>query len=85
MQPSHSLHNALTSIPIRLRSGTQLLERAVEVFEGAASRTPDAPDLKALHAKIGQQALEIDFLAGALGRMDDASARRRSIENTNSR
>ena len=64
---------------------TQLLERAVEVFEGAASRTPDAPDLKALHAKIGQQALEIDFLAGALGRMDDASARRRSIENTNSR
>ena len=27
-------------------------------------------------AKIGQQALEIDFLAGALGRMGDASAKR---------
>ena len=34
------------------------------------------PDLKALHAKIGQQALEIDFLAGALGRGGDASAKR---------
>jgi hypothetical protein len=32
--------------------------------------------LKALHAKIGQQALEIDFLAGALGRTSDASAKR---------
>ena len=64
---------------------TQLLERAAEVFEGSREAAPDAPDLKALHAKIGQQALEIDFLAGALGRMDDASARRRSIENTNSR
>jgi transposase-like protein len=64
---------------------TQLLERAIEVFASAAPRTPDTPDLKALHAKIGQQALEIYFLAGALGRMDDASARRRSIENTNSR
>jgi transposase len=35
-----------------------------------------AVDLKALHAKIGQQALEIDFLAGALGRFPDPSAKR---------
>jgi transposase len=63
---------------------TQLWERAVEVFEGSAPRPPDAPDLKALHAKIGQQASEIDFLAGALGRMDDASAQRRSTGNPNS-
>jgi len=55
---------------------SQLLERAVEVFASAGSSETGAPDLKALHAKIGQQALEIDFLAGALGRSDDASARR---------
>jgi len=33
-------------------------------------------DLKLLHAKIGQQALEIDFLAGALDRIGDSSAKR---------
>ena len=33
-------------------------------------------ELKALHAKIGQQALEIDFLSGALGRISDPSAKR---------
>jgi transposase len=35
-----------------------------------------AQDLKALHAKIGQQALETDRLAGALSRGSDASAKR---------
>lgn len=46
----------------------QLLERAADVF-GAAARPTQAPvDMKALHAKIGQQALEIDFLAGALSK-----------------
>jgi hypothetical protein len=29
-----------------------------------------------LQAKIGQLAMENDFLAGALGRIDDASAKR---------
>ena len=65
---------------------TQLLERAADVFaSGAGGHTAEAPDLKALHAKIGQQALEVDFLAGVLGRMDDASAKRRSTESTSSR
>jgi hypothetical protein len=32
--------------------------------------------VKTLHAKIGQLALENDFLAGALGRIGDASAKR---------
>ena len=44
---------------------TQLLERAASVFGGEALAEPKA-DLKELHAKIGQQALEIDFLEGAL-------------------
>jgi hypothetical protein len=51
-----------------------LLERAAEVF--GAGGTPATPplDLKALHAKIGQQALEIDFLAGALNKAGLLSA-----------
>ena len=55
----------------------QLLENASGVFASVAERQATGPDLKDLHAKIGQQALEIDFLAGALGRIGDASAKRR--------
>jgi len=54
---------------------TQLLERAAEAF-GANAEKGTQPDIKELHAKIGQQALEIDFLAGALGRIGDPSAKR---------
>ena len=43
----------------------QLLTRAIDVF-GGTKATSDAPDLKVLHAKIGQLALENDFLEGAL-------------------
>jgi transposase len=42
-----------------------VLARAVDVFGGTKS-TSDVPDLKVLHAKIGQLALENDFLEGAL-------------------
>lgn len=53
----------------------QLLERAAEVFTG--ERAGEAPvDVKELHAKIGQLALENDFLAGALGRLPGPSAKR---------
>ena len=56
---------------------TQLLNGVAGVFAGAAeSAATHDPDLKALHAKIGQQALEIDFLEFALGRVDEPSARR---------
>ena len=44
----------------------QLQEKAADVFGGSGQNSPAAADLKPLHAKIGQQALEIDFLAGAL-------------------
>ena len=43
----------------------QLLTRAADVF-GGAKPTADTPDLKTLHAKIGQLALENDFLEHAL-------------------
>jgi transposase-like protein len=42
----------------------QLLERAAEVFD--AGPRPDPVNLAPLHAKIGQLALENDFLEGAL-------------------
>jgi hypothetical protein len=42
----------------------QLLERAAQVFETGAR--PDPVNLAPLHAKIGQLALENDFLEGAL-------------------
>jgi transposase-like protein len=55
----------------------QLLERAAGVFgEGEAASAKPGPDLKELHAKIGRQALEIDFLEGALGKTAGPSARR---------
>lgn len=53
----------------------QLLNRAGDVFEGESVKHA-GPDVKELHAKIGQQALEIDFLEHALGRIDGSSAKR---------
>lgn len=57
---------------------TQLQERAKDMFETAAERSePSAgPSVKDMQAKIGQLTLENDFLAVALGRIDDASAKR---------
>ncbi len=54
----------------------QLLERAEELFDGP--RRTDVPpvDVKVLHAKIGQLALENDFLEGALNKTGLWSANR---------
>ena len=55
---------------------SQLLDGAAGVFgSGAAASTP-VVDLKALHAKIGELALENDFLAGALSKAGMLSAKR---------
>ncbi len=53
----------------------QLLARAADVF-GGTKPTSDMPDLKVLHAKIGQLALENDFLEGALIKAGLLSAKR---------
>jgi transposase len=57
---------------------SELMGRATEIFATAAERKEAAnvPDVGSLHAKIGQQAMEIDFLEVALGRMDGASAKK---------
>ena len=54
----------------------QLLEQSAHVFDGAAPAKEAAPDIKELHAKIGQLTLENDFLERALGRIDGPSAKR---------
>ena len=51
----------------------QLLERAAEVFDGGTSPVP--VDLAPLHAKIGQLALENDFLESALTKAGLLSAK----------
>jgi transposase len=52
----------------------QLLARADEVFS-KDKREDSGPDIKELHAKIGQLAMENDFLSVALGRIDEPSAK----------
>jgi transposase-like protein len=54
----------------------QLLERAADVFGGAATPSQPPIDVKALHAKIGQLALENDFLESALTKAGLLSARK---------
>jgi transposase len=54
---------------------TQLLERAADTFD-SDTRKQSGPDVKELHAKIGQLALENDFLERALGRINGSSAKR---------
>ena len=50
---------------------------AMGVFLSAAEkRESQGPSVKDMQAKIGQLALENDFLAGALGRIDGASAKK---------
>jgi transposase-like protein len=53
----------------------QLLARAADVF-GGTKPTSDTPDLKTLHAKIGQLARENDFLEGGAHQGEIVSAKR---------
>jgi len=56
----------------------QLLEGAVDVFdrEGKAAKTEPYIDIKTLHAKIGELALENDFLGKALTKAGLLGARK---------
>jgi len=53
----------------------QILENAAEVFN-KDKKAALGPDVKDLHAKIGQLSMENDFSSIALGRIDGASAKR---------
>jgi transposase len=54
----------------------QLSERAAEVFGGPSRKQEPQVDVKAMQAKIGQLALENDFLEGALIKAGMLSAKR---------
>jgi transposase-like protein len=54
----------------------QLLERAAEVFDGPRRKDEPPVDVKSMQAKIGQLALENDFLEGALIKAGMLSAKR---------
>ena len=53
----------------------QLLQRAEEVF-AKQGKAQEGPSVTELHAKIGELAMENDFLATALGLIDGTSAKR---------
>jgi transposase len=53
----------------------QLLEGAEEVFT-RGRKAEEGPDVKELHAKIGQLTIENDFLSVALGRITGPSAKK---------
>ena len=54
----------------------QLQESAADVFDGPPKAKTVEPDLKLLHAKIGQLTLENDFLESALSKAGLLSAKR---------
>jgi transposase-like protein len=54
---------------------SQLVEHSAAVFGGNSSRE-NVPDVQTMHAKIGQLALENDFLEQALTKAGLLSARR---------
>jgi transposase len=55
---------------------TQLSKQAAQVFGGESPDAQPGPDLKTLHAKIGQLTLENDFLEHALIKAGLLSARK---------
>ena len=54
---------------------TQLMDRSAQVFGDSTAKAAE-PDIKTLHAKIGQLTLENDFLEHALTKAGLLSARR---------
>jgi transposase-like protein len=54
----------------------ELIERAGEIFSKDSKKEDTGPEVKDLHAKIGQLTMENDFLSVALGRIGEPSARK---------
>jgi len=53
----------------------QLLENAADIFVQGEKQDPEL-NVKDLHVKIGQLAVENDFLSNAFGRIDEPSTKR---------
>ena len=54
----------------------QLISASSQAFDQSKAPTEPPIDLKKLHAKIGEQALEIDFLEGALRKTGQLSGKK---------
>ena len=54
----------------------QMLDNASQLFGGPRKDKSDEPDVKAMHAKIGELTLENDFLEKALIKAGKLSAKR---------
>ena len=68
---------SLTCIPNQITAWkAQWLEGAAGLLGAEAPNVPPPVDLKGLHAKIGELALENDFLEGALIKAGMLSAKR---------
>ena len=63
----------------------QLLEQSINIFSRPTAQQEPEIDLKALHAKIGHQALQIDFLECALRQLGQLSGKKGSIRPINFR
>ena len=61
---------------------TQLLDRAAQLFGAGTGQAEKPVDMKVLHAKIGELALENDFLEAALTKAGLPGARRLSTAIT---
>ena len=55
---------------------SQLLDRAAQLFGAGTGQAEKPVDMKVLHAKIGELAVENDFLEGALAKAGLLSAKR---------
>ena len=76
IKPSPNSPNVSTFLPPPSFSGKHSCSNEqLEAFGGDAPKN-NGPDVRDLHAKIGQLALENDFLERALGRIDGSSAKR---------
>ena len=53
-----------------------MLEQSVNIFSRPTAQQEPEIDLKALHTKIGHQALQIDFLEGALRKIGQLSGKK---------
>lgn len=54
----------------------QLLQQSSSIFDQSRPNKEPDIDLKALHAKIGHQALQIDFLESALSKIGQLSVKK---------
>ena len=77
-QDAGRIGNSMMCIRTKSRNGSSSCwngpPMCLRAVEGPAER--EEPDLKVLHAKIGQLALENDFLSGALTKAGLLSAKR---------